>query len=76
MSHLQLLQAVCPIYEQNSAGGAFIMTSSIAGITSSGSSLSYSVTKAAALQLMKCVAATQGPKLRINAILPGLLLTD
>ncbi|KAL8899756.1 MAG: hypothetical protein Q9192_001422 [Flavoplaca navasiana] len=28
------------------------------------------------LQLMKCLAATQGPKVRINAICPGLLLTD
>jgi len=25
---------------------------------------------------MKCLAATQGPKLRINAVLPGLLLTE
>lgn len=38
--------------------------------------MGYSVTKAAGLHLMKCIAATQGPKLRINAILPGLLLTE
>jgi NAD(P)-dependent dehydrogenase (short-subunit alcohol dehydrogenase family) len=38
--------------------------------------MAYSVTKAAGLQLMKCFAATQGPKVRINAVLPGLLLTD
>lgn len=25
---------------------------------------------------MKCMATTQGPKIRINAILPGLLLTE
>lgn len=25
---------------------------------------------------MKCLAATQGPKIRINAVLPGLLLTE
>jgi len=25
---------------------------------------------------MKCLASTQGPKIRVNAILPGLLLTD
>ncbi len=36
----------------------------------------YSVTKAAGLHLMKCIATTQGPKVRINAVLPGLLLTD
>ena len=26
--------------------------------------------------LLKCLAATQGPKVRVNAILPGLLLTE
>ena len=30
----------------------------------------------AGLQLMKCLAATQGPKIRVNAVLPGLLLTE
>lgn len=25
---------------------------------------------------MKCLAATQGPKVRVNAIAPGLLLTE
>lgn len=38
--------------------------------------MAYSVTKAAGLRLMKNLAFTQGPKIRINAILPGLLLTD
>ena len=36
----------------------------------------YSVTKAAGLHLVKCLAQTQGPKIRVNAVLPGLLLTD
>lgn len=25
---------------------------------------------------MKCLASTQGPKIRVNAVLPGLLLTE
>ena len=28
------------------------------------------------LQLVKCLASTQGPKVRVNAVLPGLLLTE
>lgn len=28
------------------------------------------------LHLVKCLAATQGPKIRVNAVLPGLLLTE
>ena len=49
---------------------------SIQGIVTGGSSMAYAVTKAAGLHLMKCLASTQGPKMRINAILPGLLLTE
>ena len=36
----------------------------------------YAVTKAAQLQLVKCLGATQGPKIRVNTVLPGLLLTE
>lgn len=36
----------------------------------------YAVTKAAQLQLIKCLGATQGPKIRVNTVLPGLLLTE
>ncbi len=52
------------------------MTSSIAGLGPQGSTMAYSVTKAAGLQLMKCLAVSQGPKIRINAVAPGLLLTE
>lgn len=38
--------------------------------------MAYSVTKAAQLHFMRCAAQTQGQKLRINAVLPGLLLTE
>ena len=38
--------------------------------------MAYSVSKAAQLHLVKCLAATQGPKVRVNSVLPGLLLTE
>ncbi|KAF4162054.1 hypothetical protein CNMCM6936_002624 [Aspergillus lentulus] len=76
MSHVQLMQAAKPIFDKNPDGGVYIMTSSIAGITPDGSSMGYSVTKAAALHLMKHLALSVGPKIRVNAVLPGLLLTD
>lgn len=38
--------------------------------------MAYAVTKAAQIQLVKCTANTQGPKIRINTVLPGLLLTE
>ncbi|KAF2770131.1 NAD(P)-binding protein [Teratosphaeria nubilosa] len=71
-----LTNAALPHFNQNPHGGFFVITSSVAGKSLSGSSMAYSVTKAAQLHLMKCLAKTQGAKLRINAVLPGLLLTD
>jgi len=76
MSHLQLMQEAAPIFNANPDGGVYLISSSVAGIAPSGSSMAYSVTKAAGLQLMKCLAFTQGPKIRVNAVLPGLLLTE
>jgi NAD(P)-dependent dehydrogenase (short-subunit alcohol dehydrogenase family) len=73
---MALLRAALPTFNANAEGGAFIVTSSVAGIAASGSSMPYSVTKAAGLHLVKCLATTQGPKIRVNAVLPGLLLTE
>lgn len=36
----------------------------------------YAVSKAAQLHLMRCMAATQGPKVRVNAVVPGFLRTE
>ncbi|THV50687.1 hypothetical protein BGAL_0140g00100 [Botrytis galanthina] len=71
-----LLREALPTFQANDEGGVFIMTSSIAGVIAGGSCMPYSVTKSAQLHLMKCLAATQGPKVRVNAVLPGLVLTE
>jgi len=75
-AQLHLMQAAEKTFKSNPEGGAFIITSSIAGRNPSGSSMPYSVTKAAQLHLMRCLASTQGPKVRVNAVLPGLLKTE
>jgi len=71
-----LLREAALTFKNNADGGVMIMTSSIAGKTTLGSCMPYAVTKAAQLHLMRCLAATQGPKIRVNAVLPGLLLTE
>ncbi|RDL37933.1 Short-chain dehydrogenase protein sdr [Venustampulla echinocandica] len=71
-----LMREALPTFNANPEGGVFIITSSIAGICTSGSSMPYTVTKAAQLHLMLCMAATQGPKIRVNAIMPGWLDTE
>ncbi|QIW98061.1 hypothetical protein AMS68_003579 [Peltaster fructicola] len=72
----QCLSSALPTFKANPEGGVLIITSSVAGKTLSGSSMAYSVTKAAQTHLMKCMANTQGPKVRVNAVLPGLMLTE
>ena len=71
-----LLREAMPTFNANPEGGVFLITSSVAGTSLKGSSMAYSVTKAAQLHLMKCLANTQGSKVRVNAVLPGLLLTE
>lgn len=56
--------------------GAFITTASIAGVKPSGSSLPYSVTKAAAIHLSKALAVICAPRIRCNSVSPGLLMTE
>lgn len=72
----QLVASAMPVFNGNPEGGVVLVTSSIAGRSIGGSSMAYSVTKAAQLHLVKCVAKTQGSKVRANAVLPGLLLTE
>ncbi|KAF8248320.1 short chain dehydrogenase [Wilcoxina mikolae CBS 423.85] len=73
---LFLLQSALPTFTANPEGGVVLITSSAAATNATGSSMAYSVSKAAGLHLMKCLAATQGPKVRVNAVQPGLLLTE
>ncbi|KAL1960199.1 hypothetical protein VTO42DRAFT_8742 [Malbranchea cinnamomea] len=75
-ANLHLFREAAPTLAENPEGGVFIITSSSAGITPGGSSMAYSVSKAAGLHLMKALASSQSPKIRVNAVCPGLLLTE
>ena len=73
-AHLWLLYAAKEQLEKNE--GSFITTASLAGVKPSGSSLPYSVTKAAAIHLSKALAVICSPSIRINSVAPGLLMTE
>ncbi|KAH8697166.1 putative short chain dehydrogenase [Talaromyces proteolyticus] len=75
-SHLYAFREALPTFNNNPEGGVFIITSSLAGLGPGGSSMGYSVAKSASIHLAKCLAKSQGPKVRINAVCPGLLLTE
>lgn len=78
-SHLWLMYAARPYleaaYSEKDGAASFITTASLAGVKVSGSSLAYSVTKAAQLHLAKGLAMIAAPKIRVNSVSPGLLMT-
>jgi 3-oxoacyl-[acyl-carrier protein] reductase len=60
---------------RKSGGGKIISTVSNAGLRPAGSSIAYSVSKAAGIHVTKCLAVALAPDIFVNAIAPGLLLT-
>jgi len=80
-AHLWLLYAAKPhleksVNEEGGVGGAFVTVASLAGVRPSGSSLPYSVTKAAEIHLTKGLAMICGRKVRCNSVSPGLMMTE
>ncbi|KAH6648284.1 short chain dehydrogenase [Truncatella angustata] len=73
-SHLWLMHAAREHLDE--AEGTFVTTASVAGVNHSGSSLAYSVTKAAQIHLVKGLAQMAAPRVRVNSVSPGLLLTE
>ncbi|KAM0558049.1 hypothetical protein ACHAPJ_005216 [Fusarium lateritium] len=73
-SHMFLAHAAKKYLEN--AKGAFVLTSSVAGVKPSGSSIAYSVTKAAQLHLSKSLAMVMAPSIRVNSVSPGFMETN
>ncbi|KAI9732769.1 MAG: hypothetical protein M1834_003707 [Cirrosporium novae-zelandiae] len=73
-SHLFLMHAAKKYLDDTE--GAFITTASVAGVKPSGSSLPYAVTKAAQIHLARSLAVIAAPKIRVNSVSPGVLLTE
>ncbi|TVY38131.1 Granaticin polyketide synthase putative ketoacyl reductase, partial [Lachnellula occidentalis] len=73
-SHLWAFHAARKYLDESE--GSFITTASLAGVVPSGSSVAYSVTKAAQIHLVKSLAKISGPRIRVNSVSPGLLLTE
>jgi len=56
-------------------GGAIVNISSASGINPGGSSIPYAVSKAGIIHLTKMLAIALAPRIRVNGIAPGLMLT-
>lgn len=57
-------------------GGSVVNMASIGGIHHEAGIGSYNVTKAGLIQMTRVLAAELGPKVRVNAVAPGLVETD
>ena len=57
-------------------GGAILNTVSVGGISGGPTIAWYNTTKAAVIHLTKELAAELGPKVRVNALAPGLVKTE
>jgi NAD(P)-dependent dehydrogenase (short-subunit alcohol dehydrogenase family) len=72
VSTARLVKRVIP--HMRAAGGSIIITTSVAGLVPMEDRLTYGVTKAALVQLMKVLAVQLGPlNIRVNAIAPGII---
>ncbi len=70
-------QLVWQRYMKDSEGGCSIVNiSSVGGLSTNPALGVYDVTKAALLHLTRQLAAGLGPKVRVNAVAPGLIRTD
>ena len=54
-------------------GGAIVNTASQAGLTGTGSSLAYAVSKAGLINLTRSLARGLAPEVRVNCIAPGMV---
>lgn len=75
-THFYLFKAAKKIFDANAEGGTFIVSASLAGRMVYGSSIPYAVSKAGLIHLVRMLAQSQGPHVRVHAVCPGLLLTE
>jgi 3-oxoacyl-[acyl-carrier protein] reductase len=65
-------RAVVPQMRQQGRG-RIINLASVAGLAPAGSSIPYCCSKAAVVQMSKCLAKTLGPEIAVNVIAPGFI---
>lgn len=71
----EVVRAAAPALREAPGGGCIINITSTSGLRGGGSSIPYAVSKAALNHLTRLLAAALGPKIRVNAVAPGLIET-
>jgi NAD(P)-dependent dehydrogenase (short-subunit alcohol dehydrogenase family) len=66
-------RAAAKIMGAQETGGSIVNLASVSGMLPRGSSIPYSVSKAAIIHLTKCLANVLAPKVRVNSVSPGII---
>ena len=66
------IKAVAPAMKRQGSG-RIVNISSVAGLSPSGSSIGYAVSKAGLIHLTKCMAVGLAPEILVNCVAPGYM---
>jgi 3-oxoacyl-[acyl-carrier protein] reductase len=69
---MRLIKAAAPVMKDQGQG-RIVNISSVAGLSPTGSSIAYAVSKAGLNHLTKCMAVALAPETLVNCVAPGLL---
>jgi 3-oxoacyl-[acyl-carrier protein] reductase len=69
---MRLTKAVAPVMKAQGQG-RIVNISSVAGLTPTGSSIAYAISKAGLIHLTRCMAVAMAPETLVNCVAPGLL---
>ena len=69
---MRLTKAVAPVMKAQGQG-RIVNISSVAGLTPTGSSIAYAISKAGLIHLTRCMAVALAPETLVNCVAPGLL---
>ena len=72
MGPMRLTKAVAPVMKAQGRG-RIVNISSVAGLSPTGSSIAYAVSKAELIHLTRCMAVALAPETLVNCVAPGLL---
>ena len=69
---MRLIKAAAPALKAGGRG-RIVNISSVAGLTPTGSSIAYAISKAGLIHMTRCMAVALAPQTLVNCIAPGLL---
>ena len=69
---MRLIKAAAPVMKAHGRG-RIVNIASVAGLSPTGSSIAYAVSKAGLIHLTRCMAVALAPETLVNCVAPGLL---